>query len=59
MNSKADNRISCIKNANIIVDGGKKSNTTTEVKGATYRQKMRELVDNTNTGKRGLGVNQR
>ena len=49
----------CISNANISVDGGKKSNTPAEVKDATYRLKIRDLVGTTNTGREGLGANQR
>ena len=49
----------CISNANITVDGGKKSNTPAEVKDATYRLKIRDLVGTTNTGREGLGANQR
>ena len=49
----------CIKNAHIVVDAGKKSNTPNSVNDAKSRLRIQELVGVPNKGKEGLGMKKR
>ena len=49
----------CIKNANILVDKGPKSDTPGEVKEAKERLRMKELTGIPNRGREGLGMHKR
>ena len=46
----------CIKNAAIVVDGGRKSKTAESVEDAKERLRMEELVGIPNKGREGLGL---
>ena len=46
----------CVRNANINVDGGRKTNTPAEVNQAKTRLKMQEIIGIPNKGREGLGM---
>ena len=52
-------RDECVKNAEIVVDGGKKANTSNAVEEAKSRLRVQELVGVPNKGKEGLGMKRR
>ena len=49
----------CVKNAEIVVDAGRKSNTPNSVNDAKSRLRVQELVGVPNKGKEGLGMKKR
>ena len=51
-----ESRDSCINNAGISVDGGRKADTPAEVKEAKSRLYMKEITGIANRGKEGLGM---
>ena len=54
-----ESRDECVKNAEIVVDGGKKANTSNAVEEAKSRLRVQELVGVPNKGKEGLGMKRR
>ena len=49
----------CIRNANIVVDAGRKAKTSNAVEDAKSRLRIQELVGVPNKGKEGLGMKRR
>ena len=49
----------CIRNANIVVDAGRKAKTSDSVEDAKSRLRIQELVGVPNKGKEGLGMKRR
>ena len=49
----------CIRNANIVVDAGRKAKTSNSVEDAKSRLRIQELVGVPNKGKEGLGMKRR
>ena len=49
----------CVRNARIVVDGGRKANTPAAVEDAESRLRMRDIVGTANKGREGLGLNRR
>ena len=51
-----ESKDTCIRNSGIVVDGGRKANTTKEIEDARSRLIMRDIVGVPNRGREGLGL---